>query len=177
MLLSADKNGKTNQKHAVTWSDIPIDIGKGKESVMFSVLILAQVIAFCKIHFVFSSQFTHSLPCNLIPNLSYYFLYSIFLFNVYTHSSLVPLPSVEFRSPYILAILPKCIEIWSQEPKQFIQKISLPSAKLRAIVQHQSVYVSSQNNVWRLVPVPLHVQIKQLTEDKQFEMALTLVVS
>jgi len=107
VLLSADKNGKTSQKHAVTWSDIPIDI--------------------------------------------------------------------EFRPPYILAILPKCVEIWSQEPKQFIQKISLPSAKLRAIVQHQSIYVSSQNNVWRLVPVSIQIQIKQLTEDRQFGMALTLV--
>lgn len=27
VFLSADKNGKTSQKHAVTWSDVPVDLG------------------------------------------------------------------------------------------------------------------------------------------------------
>ena len=83
----------------------------------------------------------------------------------------------EYISPYIIAIFPKSIEIWSRDPKVFIQKIDLPGSKLKSIVQHQDCYVYSQNHVWRLVPVPINRQIQQLTDDKQFEVALSLIVS
>ncbi|XP_065051843.1 vam6/Vps39-like protein isoform X2 [Rhopilema esculentum] len=82
---------------------------------------------------------------------------------------------IEYISPYIIAIFPKSIEIWSRDPKVFIQKIDLPGSKLKSIVQHQDCYVYSQNHVWRLVPVPINRQIQQLTDDKQFEVALSLI--
>ena len=28
VFMTVDKNGRTQQKHGVTWSDVPIDIGK-----------------------------------------------------------------------------------------------------------------------------------------------------
>jgi len=37
------------------------------------------------------------------------------------------------------------------------------------------VYVASQNAIWRLVPIPLKVQIDQLVENKEFEEALHLL--
>ncbi|CDQ94036.1 unnamed protein product [Oncorhynchus mykiss] len=36
------------------------------------------------------------------------------------------------------------------------------------------VYVASNHFVWRLVPVPIASQIRQLLQDKQFELALQL---
>lgn len=39
------------------------------------------------------------------------------------------------------------------------------------------VYVASNHFVWRLVPVSIASQIRQLLQDKQFELALQLAVS
>lgn len=39
------------------------------------------------------------------------------------------------------------------------------------------VYVASNHFVWRLVPVSISSQIRQLLQDKQFELALQLAVS
>lgn len=39
------------------------------------------------------------------------------------------------------------------------------------------VYVASNHFVWRLVPVSIATQIRQLLQDKQFELALQLAVS
>eukprot|EP00794_Sanderia_malayensis_P017256 gene17256-18981_t len=82
---------------------------------------------------------------------------------------------IEFHAPYILAILPKFVEIWCRDPRVLIQKIELESSKLKSLVQHRFCYIASQNCVWRLVPVGMGEQIKQLTDEKQFEVALTLV--
>lgn len=38
------------------------------------------------------------------------------------------------------------------------------------------VYVASNHFVWRLVPVSISSQIRQLLQDKQFELALQLAV-
>lgn len=38
------------------------------------------------------------------------------------------------------------------------------------------MYVASNHFVWRLVPVSIATQIRQLLEDKQFELALQLAV-
>ena len=39
------------------------------------------------------------------------------------------------------------------------------------------MYVASNHFVWRLVPVSIASQIRQLLQDKQFELALQLAVS
>ena len=38
------------------------------------------------------------------------------------------------------------------------------------------MYVASNHFVWRLVPVSIAIQIRQLLQDKQFELALQLAV-
>ena len=39
------------------------------------------------------------------------------------------------------------------------------------------VYIASSNHVWRLAPVPITTQIKDLLLNKEFELALQLAVS
>ena len=39
------------------------------------------------------------------------------------------------------------------------------------------VYIASTNHVWRLAPVPITMQIKDLLQNKEFELALQLAVS
>ena len=48
-----------------------------------------------------------------------------------------------------------------------------------ALIFHRPniVYVASNHFVWRLVPVSIASQIRQLLQDKQFELALQLAVS
>ncbi|CAL1543565.1 unnamed protein product [Lymnaea stagnalis] len=84
----------------------------------------------------------------------------------------IPL-AMEHNPPYLIAILPKFVEVRTIEPKLMIQNITLPSPKL--ICQgNGSIYVASQNHVWRLAPLPYSQQIKQLLQCKEFELALTL---
>lgn len=80
---------------------------------------------------------------------------------------------MEHCPPYLISILPKYVEVRTIEPKLKIQDISLPKAKL--ICQGDGcIYIASQQNVWRLTPVPNAIQIRQLLQTKEFELALKL---
>jgi len=101
--------------------------------------------------------------------------------------------------PYILALMPKNIEVCTADPKQStpvtqrVQTIDLGTGgrharQLNIVVGSSAVegktstkpwvnkvcYVASSHNVWRLVPVPLKKQIRQLLQEKQFQLALEL---
>ncbi|GFN97687.1 vam6/vps39-like protein [Plakobranchus ocellatus] len=81
--------------------------------------------------------------------------------------------AMEHSLPYLVAILPKFVEVRTIDPKMLIQNITLPDA--RYICQGDGcLYVASQNTVWRLVVVPYSSQIKQLLQSKEFELALKL---
>ncbi|XP_059173340.1 vam6/Vps39-like protein [Physella acuta] len=81
--------------------------------------------------------------------------------------------AMEHIPPYLIAILPKYVEVRTIEPKLMIQNISLPKARL--ICQGSgSIYVASQNTVWRLAAIPNSQQIQQLLQIKEFELALKL---
>lgn len=41
----------------------------------------------------------------------------------------------------------------------------------------EQVYIGSQNSLWRLLEIPVALQIKQLMMKKEFELALRLAVS
>lgn len=84
-------------------------------------------------------------------------------------------PLAEFFDPYMIGILPKYVEIRTVEPRALVQSIDL--AKPRLISHGKHVYVASTSHVWRLVPVPVPMQILQLLQEKQFELALMLAVS
>ncbi|XP_005090680.1 vam6/Vps39-like protein [Aplysia californica] len=81
--------------------------------------------------------------------------------------------AMEHCPPYLIAILPKYVEVRTIDPKLKIQDLTLPKARL--ICQGDgSIYVASPNNVWRLAPVPYSIQIRQLLQGKEFELALKL---
>ncbi|CAH1791977.1 unnamed protein product [Owenia fusiformis] len=77
------------------------------------------------------------------------------------------------QPPYVIAVLPKVIEIRTVEPRLFIQSIEVNQPKF---ICHGSnhVYVASTNHVWRLASTPITSQIKQLLQNKEFELALHL---
>ncbi|RUS79603.1 hypothetical protein EGW08_012628 [Elysia chlorotica] len=81
--------------------------------------------------------------------------------------------AMEHSLPYLVAILPKFVEVRTITPKMLIQNITLSDA--RYICQGDGcLYVASQNTVWRLVVVQYSLQIKQLLKSKEFELALKL---
>ena len=80
------------------------------------------------------------------------------------------------EDPYIIAVLPKSIEVRTIEPHLMIQSVELQQA--RHICQGgEATYVASQNHVWRLSATPIINQIRQLLKSKEFELALHLAVS
>ena len=83
--------------------------------------------------------------------------------------------AVDFYDPYMIGILPKYVEIRTVDPRALVQSIEL--SKPRLISHGKHIYVASSSHVWRLVPVPIPMQISQLLQEKQFELALLLAVS
>ncbi|KAK7104918.1 vam6/Vps39-like protein [Littorina saxatilis] len=81
--------------------------------------------------------------------------------------------AIEHYPPYLVAVLPKFVEVRTIDPKLMIQNLQLPKARL--ICQGSGViYVASQSNLWRLQSVPASQQIRDLLQNKQFELALKL---
>lgn len=54
---------------------------------------------------------------------------------------------LEFYDPYIIAILPKYVEICSRQPQSVIQRIDTTAA--RKIIRGPHCYASSISHVWR----------------------------
>ncbi|XP_041353642.1 vam6/Vps39-like protein [Gigantopelta aegis] len=82
--------------------------------------------------------------------------------------------AIEHNPPYVIALLPKYVEIRTIEPNIMIQSIELQKPKF--ICQGSGfVYVASANFVWRLALMPISVQIRQLLEAQEFKLALHLV--
>lgn len=80
---------------------------------------------------------------------------------------------IENNPPYIIGILPKFIEVRTIETKLLIQQKELHHAKF--ICQGSgNIYVASVNFIWRICPMPIAYQIRQLLENHEFELALRL---
>uniref|UniRef100_A0A8L0DPN9 VPS39 subunit of HOPS complex n=1 Tax=Oncorhynchus mykiss TaxID=8022 RepID=A0A8L0DPN9_ONCMY len=82
--------------------------------------------------------------------------------------------AMEHQSPYIIAVLPRYVEIRTFEPRLLVQSVELQRPRFITSAGPNIVYVASNHFVWRLVPVPIASQIRQLLQDKQFELALQL---
>ncbi len=91
--------------------------------------------------------------------------------------------SVANDPPYLLAVLSKCVEVRTDEPRLNIQVIELPRPRFvctptpsvaESKAPHGVVYVASQSHIWCLRMVPVSMQVPQLVQDKQFELASTL---
>lgn len=61
--------------------------------------------------------------------------------------------------------------------KAFLSNLVFSSRLIFFFYRPNIVYVASNHFVWRLVPVSIASQIRQLLQDKQFELALQLAVS
>uniref|UniRef100_A0A8C7CW12 VPS39 subunit of HOPS complex n=1 Tax=Oncorhynchus kisutch TaxID=8019 RepID=A0A8C7CW12_ONCKI len=81
---------------------------------------------------------------------------------------------MEHQPPYIIAVLPRYVEIRTFEPRLLVQSVELQRPRFITSAGPNIVYVASNHFVWRLVPVSIASQIRQLLQDKQFELALQL---
>jgi hypothetical protein len=87
----------------------------------------------------------------------------------------IPL-AISYYFPYVLAVLPKFVEVRSVSGTQtLVQTIALRGARTMQV--KRDIYVASQTTVWRLVPVPLLAQVDQLVKEHEYEDALNLVES
>uniref|UniRef100_A0A8D3AA41 VPS39 subunit of HOPS complex n=1 Tax=Scophthalmus maximus TaxID=52904 RepID=A0A8D3AA41_SCOMX len=84
--------------------------------------------------------------------------------------------AMEHQPPYIIAVLPRYVEIRTFEPRLLVQSVELQRPRFITSAGQNIVYVASNHFVWRLVPVSIATQIRQLLEDKQFELALQLAM-
>ncbi|XP_052436540.1 vam6/Vps39-like protein isoform X1 [Carassius gibelio] len=82
--------------------------------------------------------------------------------------------AMEHQPPYIIAVLPRYVEIRTLEPRLLVQSIELQRPRFITSAGSNVVYVASNHFVWRLVPISIASQIRQLLQDKQFELALQL---
>ncbi|XP_038584465.1 vam6/Vps39-like protein isoform X1 [Micropterus salmoides] len=82
--------------------------------------------------------------------------------------------AMEHQPPYIIAVLPRYVEIRTFEPRLLVQSVELQRPRFITSAGANIVYVASNHFVWRLVPVSIASQIRQLLQDKQFELALQL---
>ncbi|XP_063803565.1 vam6/Vps39-like protein [Pseudophryne corroboree] len=82
--------------------------------------------------------------------------------------------AMEHQPPYIIAVLPRYVEVRTFEPRLLVQSIELQRPRFITSGGPNIVYVASNHFVWRLVPVSIATQIQQLLQDKQFELALQL---
>uniref|UniRef100_A0A8C2IAJ7 VPS39 subunit of HOPS complex n=1 Tax=Cyprinus carpio TaxID=7962 RepID=A0A8C2IAJ7_CYPCA len=82
--------------------------------------------------------------------------------------------AMEHQPPYIIAVLPRYVEIRTLEPRLLVQSIELQRPRFITSAGSNVVYVASNHFVWRLVPISIASQIRQLLQDKQFELELQL---
>ncbi|OXB63371.1 hypothetical protein ASZ78_001947 [Callipepla squamata] len=82
--------------------------------------------------------------------------------------------AMEHQPPYIIAVLPRYVEIRTFEPRLLVQSIELQRPRFITSGGTNIIYVASNHFVWRLIPVSIATQIQQLLQDKQFELALQL---
>uniref|UniRef100_A0A1W7RBP8 Vam6/Vps39-like protein-like protein n=1 Tax=Agkistrodon contortrix contortrix TaxID=8713 RepID=A0A1W7RBP8_AGKCO len=82
--------------------------------------------------------------------------------------------AMEHQTPYVIAVLPRYVEIRTFEPRLLVQSIELQRPRFITSGGPNIVYVASNHFVWRLIPVSIATQIQQLLQDKQFELALQL---
>ena len=91
---------------------------------------------------------------------------------IVNHLSVFPV----HEPPYLISVLPKSIEIRTIDPHVLVQSINLQNVKC-ICEAGDHLYVASNNHVWRLSTVPIPAQIRQLLENREFELALQLAVS
>ncbi|CDS07231.1 hypothetical protein LRAMOSA01180 [Lichtheimia ramosa] len=78
-----------------------------------------------------------------------------------------------YSYPYVIAILPRHVEVRNIQSLALVQQIELPSA--RFLNQGKLVYVASTSQIWRLTPYSFTTQIEQLVEMQEYREAISLL--
>ncbi|RHZ82984.1 hypothetical protein Glove_101g19 [Diversispora epigaea] len=79
---------------------------------------------------------------------------------------------IGYSYPYLIAILPKHVEVRNIMTQSLVQTVELPQARI--INQGKYLYVASYSCVWRFTPLGFEKQIDQLIGKFQFEEAISL---
>lgn len=76
--------------------------------------------------------------------------------------------------PYILAVLNRFIEIRVVSDSQdLLQTLPLKGARF-LVTKDNIIYVAGSNTIWKLIPVPLIIQVEHLVKEREYSEALTL---
>ncbi|CAO3612687.1 unnamed protein product [Cunninghamella echinulata] len=78
-----------------------------------------------------------------------------------------------YSYPYVIAILPKHVEVRNIQSLALVQQIDLSNAKF--LNQGKLVYVATGSQIWRLTPYSFSSQIDQLVEKHAYEEAVSLL--
>uniref|UniRef100_A0A914X4H1 CNH domain-containing protein n=1 Tax=Plectus sambesii TaxID=2011161 RepID=A0A914X4H1_9BILA len=83
--------------------------------------------------------------------------------------------AVAYDPPYLVALLPKNIEIRSIKPSVCVQVVQLPKVRMLAGGISGHVYAAAAHDLWEMTTAPnLKQNIQQLVKEKQYEMAIQL---
>eukprot|EP00284_Hemiselmis_tepida_P004556 CAMPEP_0174941878 /NCGR_PEP_ID=MMETSP1355-20121228/72881_1 /TAXON_ID=464990 /ORGANISM="Hemiselmis tepida, Strain CCMP443" /LENGTH=365 /DNA_ID=CAMNT_0016189017 /DNA_START=78 /DNA_END=1172 /DNA_ORIENTATION=+ len=85
-----------------------------------------------------------------------------------------PPSAIVYSHPYVIALLPKSVEVQLMETQKAVQTISLRAGAVVPSPRDDAAYVLANNQVYRLRPVPVGRQIDSLMEAGGFETALRL---
>ncbi|KAF1804913.1 CNH domain-containing protein [Mucor lusitanicus] len=80
---------------------------------------------------------------------------------------------IGYSYPYVIAILPKHVEVRNIQTLTLVQQIDLANTKF--LNQGKLVYVASASQIYRLTPFSFSVQIDQLVEKQEYKEAVSLL--
>ena len=64
--------------------------------------------------------------------------------------------------PYVLAVLPKTIEVRTTFGTQtLVQQVQLKTGAKCIVVKNNDIYIAAANQVWKMLPVPIIDQVRQ----------------
>ncbi|KAI8993253.1 CNH domain-containing protein [Pilobolus umbonatus] len=84
-----------------------------------------------------------------------------------------PPEQIGYSYPYVIAILPKHVEVRNIQTLTLVQQIELSNT--RFLNQGKLVYVASTSQIYRLTPYSFSSQIDQLVEKQEFKEAVSLL--
>ncbi|ORX60430.1 hypothetical protein DM01DRAFT_320588 [Hesseltinella vesiculosa] len=84
-----------------------------------------------------------------------------------------PPEQIGYSYPYVIAILPKHVEVRNIQSLAMVQQIDLANAKF--LNQGKLVYVATTTQIWRLTPYSFSSQLDQLVEKHAYEEAVSLL--
>ncbi|KAI8067712.1 vacuolar sorting protein 39 domain 2-domain-containing protein [Gilbertella persicaria] len=80
---------------------------------------------------------------------------------------------IGYSYPYVIAILPKHVEVRNIQTLTLVQQIELSNTKF--LNQGKLVYVASTSQIYRLTPFSFSSQIDQLVEKQEYKEAVSLL--